>query len=152
MHGRSPLTLGSILVFFGLRHFAAHRSQFGCIIPDLGKIEIPLVKSSWKVPASEIRVLSGGEMVIRVTFLFERETTAASERNPTKDNQWLQIMKTSDNKKKTLTRHKEATREHLNPPYLIHVFCYINAHWWRENAPAMNPVMEPPLPKKGREK
>ena len=59
----SPLTLGSILVFFRLRHFSAHRSQFGCVIPDLGKNRNPFncrvssMKSGAEVPGAEIRVL-----------------------------------------------------------------------------------------------
>lgn len=57
------LTLGSILVFFSLRHFAAHRSQFECVIPDLVKNRNPFncrlssVKSSPKAPGAEIRFL-----------------------------------------------------------------------------------------------
>lgn len=60
---RTHLTLGSILVFFCLRHFSAHRSQFGCVIPDLDKNRNPFncrlssVKSSPKAPGAEIRVL-----------------------------------------------------------------------------------------------
>ncbi len=59
----SPLTLGCILVFFRLRHFSAHRSQFGCVIPDLDKNRNPFdcwlssVKSLPQVPGAEIRVL-----------------------------------------------------------------------------------------------
>lgn len=61
----SPLTLGSILVFFRLRHFSAHRSQFGCVIPDLDKNRNPFncrlssMKSLPSVPGAEIRVLWG---------------------------------------------------------------------------------------------
>lgn len=61
-HG-SRLTLGSILVFFRLRHFAAHRSQFGCVIPDLDKNRNPFncwlssTKSLPQVAGAEIRVL-----------------------------------------------------------------------------------------------
>lgn len=57
------LTLGSILVFFGLRHFSAHRSQFGCVIPDLDKNRNPFnrrrssVKSLLQAPGAEIRAL-----------------------------------------------------------------------------------------------
>lgn len=57
------LTLGCILVFFSLRHFSAHRSQFGCVIPDLDKNRNPFncrlssVKSSPKAPGAEIRFL-----------------------------------------------------------------------------------------------
>ena len=59
----SPLTLGSILVFFRLRHFSAHRSQFGCVIPDLDKNRNPFncgpssIKSLPRVPGAEIRAL-----------------------------------------------------------------------------------------------
>lgn len=42
VHGEGGvLTLGSILVFFRLRHFSAHRSQFGCVIPNLDKNRDP---------------------------------------------------------------------------------------------------------------
>lgn len=57
------LTLGSILVFFRLRHFSTHRSQFGCVNPDLDKNRYPFncglssMKSLAKVPGPEIRAL-----------------------------------------------------------------------------------------------
>lgn len=70
----TPLTLGSILVFFRLRHFSAHRSQFGCVIPDLGKNRNSLIswrssmKSVSKVLGSEIRALWGEEKIILILF------------------------------------------------------------------------------------
>lgn len=81
MHG-THLTLGSILVFFSLRHFSAHRSQFGCVIPDLDKNRNPFncrlssVKSSPKAPGAEIRFLwTEREMFAKTTPFTPAGTT-----------------------------------------------------------------------------
>lgn len=89
----SSLTLGSILVFFSLRHFSAHRSQFGCVIPDLGKNRNPPICWPSSVKSfPEIRVLWGEKCrwESHYCFIFHKRRAAFGDRHIMKPNkgQW----------------------------------------------------------------
>lgn len=171
----SRLTLGSILVFFRLRHFAAHRSQFGCVIPDLDKNRNPFNcrpssgKSLPKVPGAEIRALwtetrdrkkkrgspfplAKCSRAIRTGTngpweLIEGGREEGRARCLSIGYQWTHPAvapcehsgAAHDKTSHSVCKHQAAPLLLLllrfalhaaggNPPYLLHVFCYINAH------------------------
>ena len=193
----SPLTLGSILVFFRLRHFSAHRSQFGCVIPDLDKNRNPFncgpssIKSLPRVPGAEIRALwrkegeergeterERGEIFIKTSpFVAQQQQQGHVMRQWTVGSWAVYQSHINGNirgvdarcttekkgespvlKKTTKEKQQGAEREPVRLlwalPYLLHVFCYINAHWWKETLPPWIPLccMQERKKKKGRGK